>query len=136
MADGTQRKILVVDDEADMRIFVSTVVETSGYEALVARDGSEAFELALSARPDLVVLDVMMPKIEDGVHTYHRFKHHPDLKQTPIIMLSAIAHKTFLHYVSVLAPSTDGQTMEPEAYMEKPPEAAELVRLIGSILHD
>ena len=61
------RKILVVDDERDMRIFVSTVVETSGFEATVADDGTQALQKAVANPPALVILDVMMPQIVDGI---------------------------------------------------------------------
>lgn len=129
-----KKKILVVDDEADMRIFVSTVAETTGYEALVAASGKEALEKARIHRPDLVILDVMMPNVEDGIHTYHLFKTETDLKHVPIIMLSAIARKTFFHYITMLNLAKGDAPSEPEGYMEKPPDATELIRLMESIL--
>jgi CheY-like chemotaxis protein len=106
------KKILVVDDERDMRIFVSTVVETLGFEPMVAKDGVEALEKARLNPPALVILDVMMPKIDDGIQAYRQFRTDPKLSHIPIIMLSAIPH----------------------AYMEKPPDAGELGKLIMSLL--
>ena len=128
------RKILVVDDERDMRIFVSTVVETSGFEAAVARDGTEAFEKASENTPALVILDVMMPQIVDGIETYCQFRTDPKLAQIPIIILSAIARKTFLHSIRLLNPQRGIELPDPEAYMEKPPDADELSRLINRCL--
>jgi two-component system phosphate regulon response regulator PhoB len=128
------KKVLVVDDERDMRIFVSTVVETSGFEATVASDGAEALQKASSNPPALVILDVMMPKIDDGIQTYRQFRTDPRLSRIPIIMLSAIAQKTFSHYIKMLNPRQDPQLPEPEAYMEKPPDANELSRLIGDLV--
>jgi CheY-like chemotaxis protein len=128
------KKVLVVDDERDMRIFVSTVVETSGFEATVASDGTEALQKASSNPPALVVLDVMMPKIDDGIQTYRQFRTDPRLSRIPIIILSAIAQKTFLHYIKMLNPRQGPQLPEPEAYMEKPPDANELSRLIGELV--
>ena len=127
-------KILVVDDERDMRIFVSTVVETMGYEAIVAKDGAEGLIKAGSNPLALVILDVMMPKIDDGIQTYRQFKTDPSLAHIPIIMLSAIAKKTFLHSIKMLSPQQGPQLPEPEAYMEKPPDANELSRLISELL--
>ncbi|MGW8301248.1 MAG: response regulator [Desulfobacterales bacterium] len=127
-------KILVVDDERDMRIFVSTVAETLGFEAIAARDGAEALLKAGSNPPDLVILDVMMPKIEDGIQTYRQFRTDPSLSHIPIIMLSAIAEKTFLHSIKMLSPQQGSQLPEPEAYMEKPPDANELSRMISDLL--
>ena len=127
-------KILVVDDEQDMRIFVSTVVETLGFEPMVAKDGVDALEKARLNPPALVILDVMMPKIDDGIQTYRQFKTNPGLATIPIIMLSAIAKKTFLHSIKMLSPQQGPQLPEPEAYMEKPPDADELSRLITGLL--
>lgn len=128
------KKILVVDDESDMRIFVSTVVETLGFEPIVAEDGAEALEKARLLLPTLVILDVMMPKIEDGLRTYQEFRMDEGLSRIPVIMLSAIAKKTFFHFIKVLNPHKGRQIPEPDAYMEKPPDAAELSRLIAELL--
>ena len=131
-----KRKILVVDDESDMRIYLSTVVETMGFEPIVAGDGDEALEKARSILPALVILDVMMPKIEDGLRTYQRFREDERLGATPIIMVSAIARKTFLYSVQMLKPQSGKRLPEPEAYMEKPPDAAELSRLITEVMSE
>jgi CheY-like chemotaxis protein len=128
------RKILVVDDEMDMRIYLSTVVETMGFEPIVAGDGREALKKARAFPPAMVILDVMMPNIEDGLRTYQQFREDEGLGHTPIIMLSAIARKTFFHSIRLLKPLSGKQLPEPEAYMEKPPDAAELSRLITMLL--
>ena len=128
------RKILVVDDESDMRIYLSTVVETMGFEPIVAADGPEALEKARAVSPALVILDVMMPKIEDGLRAYQQFREDQGLGRTPIIMVSAIARKTFFHSIRLLQPLSGKQLPEPDAYMEKPPDAAELNRLITELL--
>jgi CheY-like chemotaxis protein len=128
------KKILVVDDESDMRIFVSIVVETMGFVPVTAQDGAEALEKARAHLPDLVILDVMMPKIDDGIQTYEQFRTAPKLSYIPIIMLSAIAKKTFVHSIRMLGPRRGAQVAEPEAYMEKPPDADELGKLISGLL--
>ena len=129
-----KKKVMVVDDEADMRIFVSTVVETSGLIPVTAEDGTQALATARSANPALIILDVMMPKIDDGIQTYLQFRTDDKLNQIPIIMLSAVAKKTFFHSIRMLSPYR-GQTIpEPEAYMEKPPDANELIRLIDELI--
>ena len=128
------KKILVVDDEADMRIFVSTVVETSGFQPVPAEDGTKALDLARSEPPALVILDVMMPGIDDGIHTYQQFKTEEKLNRIPIIMLSAVAKKTFFQSIRMLAPHKGRIIPEPDAYMEKPPDANELIRLINELL--
>ena len=127
-------KILVVDDEQDMRIFVSTVVETLGFEPIVAKNGVDALEKARLNPPALMILDVMMPKIDDGIQTYQQFRTDPNLSHIPIIMLSAIAQKTFFHSIRMLSPLKGFERPEPHAYMEKPPDADELGKLIVSLL--
>jgi CheY-like chemotaxis protein len=128
------KKILVVDDERDMRIFVSTVVETLGFEPITAENGAQALQKAGEIPPALVILDVMMPKIEDGIQTYQEFKSDQKLGRIPIIMLSAIAKKTFFHSIRMLSPRQGSPLPEPEAYMEKPPDAGELSRMITELL--
>ena len=128
------KQILVVDDARDMRIFVSTVVETLGFEAIAAHDGAQALGKASSNPPALVILDIMMPRIDDGIQTYRQFKTDPQLSHIPIIILSAIARKTFLHSIRMLSPRQGSEVPAPEAYMEKPPDAGELSRLIAQLL--
>ena len=129
-----KKKILVVDDERDMRIFVSTVIETLGFEAIAAHDGAQALEKASTNPPALVILDVMMPGIDDGIQTYRQFKSDPALSHIPIIILSAIARKTFMHSIRMLSPRQGSGVPAPEAYMEKPPDAIELGRMVSERL--
>lgn len=88
------KKVLVVDDELDVRTFVSTLLETSGYKPLPAVDGKEGMVIARKEKPAVVILDVMMPN-ESGIGMYRELKTDPDLKDIPVIMLSALSRKTF-----------------------------------------
>jgi CheY-like chemotaxis protein len=126
-------KILVIDDELDMRTFLSTLFETSGYKPLVAADGLEGLQKAKEARPEIIILDVMMPK-EGGIQLYRNLKSDPATKDIPVIMLSGIAKKTFFHSQNVLNQYTGQSLPEPDAYIEKPPEAEELLQLTEKIL--
>ena len=128
-----KRKILVIDDELDMRTFLSTLFETSGYKPLVATDGLEGLQKAREFKPEIIVLDVMMPK-ESGVQLYRDLKSDPATKDIPVIMLSGIAKKTFFHSQNVLNRHTGQSLPEPEAYIEKPPEPDELLQLTEKIL--
>jgi CheY-like chemotaxis protein len=131
--DMSKKKIMVVDDELDMRVFVSTLLETSGYKPYVATHGLEGIQKAKELKPDLIIMDVMMPK-QGGVQMYREIKTDDNLKHTPVIILSGIAKKTFFHSQNVLD-SYKGQSVpEPEAYIEKPPESDELIQCIENLL--
>ena len=127
------KKILVVDDELDMRIFISTLLETSGYSPVMTSDGKEGLRQARAVSPDLIILDVMMPG-EGGVQMYRQLKTDHLFKDIPVIMLSAVARKTFSHYLKMLNVRLEDPIPEPDAYMEKPPEADQLLRLTENLI--
>lgn len=127
------KKVLVVDDELDIRVFMTTLLETSGFTPVSAEDGKQGLEMARKHKPSLIVMDVMMPK-ESGIYLYRELKKDPDLKAIPIIMVSALAKKTFMHSQSIMDDYEGVQTPAPTAYIEKPPEADELLQTIQNIL--
>jgi two-component system, OmpR family, phosphate regulon response regulator PhoB len=128
-----KRKILVVDDELDMRVYISTVLETSGYRAIVTKNGREGVEKAMKTEPDLIVLDVMMPG-EGGVLMYRTLKTDPKLKKIPVVMLSAVKKEIFFHYLKMLNVKMENNISEPEAYLEKPPDHEDLLKVIKKLL--
>lgn len=134
MEKESERLILVVDDEPDMRTFVSTVLETSGYRVATAADGEIAIAAAIADPPDMVILDVMMPGIEEGLAAYQKLRTEKSLSEVPVVMLSAIAKKTFFHMIKNLAPDTEIYIPEPDAYLEKPPEAEDILAVVEKIL--
>jgi two-component system phosphate regulon response regulator PhoB len=127
------KKVLVVDDELDMRTFLTTLLETSGYKPISAEDGVHGLEVARAKKPALIILDVMMPK-ESGINLYRELKSDPDLKAIPVIMLSALSRKTFFHSQRVLDEYKGEKIPEPAAYIEKPPEPDELLEAIEKSL--
>jgi len=129
-----KKKILIVDDELDMRTFLSTLLETTGYKPVAAADGLEGIRMARQIKPDLIVLDVMMPK-EAGIQMYRDLRMDSELKDIPVIMLSGIAKKTFFHSQGVLDAYTGQSVREPDAYIEKPPEAEELLQSVRGLLN-
>lgn len=127
------KTILIVDDEIDMRMFMSTLAETNGYGCVTARNGEEGLNTAQKIHPDLIVLDVMMPK-EGGVFMYGELKRDDRLREIPVIILSAISRRTFYHYLKMLSIRLGDLIPEPDAYMEKPPEAEEIVATIKELI--
>ncbi|MFZ3047652.1 MAG: response regulator [Desulfatirhabdiaceae bacterium] len=131
----SKKKILVVDDEMDMRIFVSTVLETSGYQTVTCRNGQDGVGKALSEKPDLIILDVMMPN-EGGVQMYRNLKADSNLSDIPVIMLSAVGESGFLHYLGMLNIRLDHPIDPPAAYMEKPVEPDDLLKTVKNVLNN
>lgn len=123
------KKVLVVDDDPDVRSFVVTVLEENQYTPLVAHDGIEGLEMIEKSAPDLVILDVLMPR-GSGIRLYHHLKTDDVLKNIPVIMFTGIALKSFLKSQKALDEFKGGEIPRPDIYLEKPVEPEELVRAI------
>lgn len=128
-----KKTVLIVEDELDMRIFISTLLETSGYLPVITRDGREGMAKAREISPDLIILDVMMPG-EGGVQMYRQLKTDDTLMNIPVILLSGVAKNTFTHYLKMLNTRTEITIPEPSAYLEKPPEADTLIKLTERLI--
>ena len=128
-----KKTVLIVEDELDMRIFISTLLETSGYRPIMTRDGREGLVKAKEISPDLIILDVMMPG-EGGVQMYRQLKTDDTLMNIPVILLSGVAKNTFTHYLKMLNSSMGSKVPEPSAYLEKPPEAETLIKLTERLI--
>ena len=127
------KKILIVDDELDVRIYVRTLFETSGYAPIVTRNGKEGLEKAKELSPDLIILDVMMPEA-GGVTMYRELKADQALKDIPVIMLTGIGEKSFSHYLKMLNLKLKDPIPQPDAHMEKPLDHEKLLELARKIL--
>ena len=127
------KNILVVDDEMDVRTFISTLLESNGYKPRLAENGEQGMAKVREKRPDLITLDVMMPK-ESGIKMYREIKTNPEYQGIPVLIISGLAKKTFLHSQKVLDKFKNQQVPEPEGYIEKPPEPEELLGEVKRIL--
>ncbi|BBO76097.1 response regulator [Desulfosarcina widdelii] len=127
------KKVLIVDDDPDVRLFNSTVVEESGYTPVEAANGEEGLKMLKQESPDLVVLDVLMPK-QSGIRLYRILKTEKALKGTPVIILSGVAKRTFLRSQKALTEFGDQPVPEPESYLEKPVEPEELAQELRKFL--
>lgn len=127
------KKVLIVDDEMDVRIYVRTLFETSGYKPIVTRNGKEGLEKAKELSPDLIILDVMMPEV-GGVTMYRELKSDPALKNIPVIMLTGIGEKSFSHYLKMLNIKIKEPLPQPDAHMEKPLDHEKLLELAGDLI--
>ena len=122
-------RVLIVDDERDVTTYVATALRAHGFEALVANSVEDGQRLLTSDPPDLVLLDIMMPR-ESGLSMYVRLKEDPITRHIPVVILSGVAQKgqfDFRSYVS------DQSVPIPEHYLEKPVSVEELMAVIKNI---
>jgi DNA-binding response OmpR family regulator len=129
MTDGQaapreQPLVLCADDEDDIRRLVAFRLGRAGYTVLEAHDGEEALEIALRERPDLAVLDVMMPKM-DGYELTRRLREEEATSKMPIILLTARAQDTDVDH---------GFDVGADDYIRKPFSPQELSRRVQAIL--
>jgi DNA-binding response OmpR family regulator len=117
-------KILVAEDERDIRELVEFALQHNGHEVLTAVDGENAWELILSERPDLVLLDVRMPRL-DGYELCRRIKGAESLHHIPVAFLSAKGQE---------AEVQEGRNAGAEAYILKPFSMEELIQVITQLL--
>jgi len=84
------KRVLVVDDDDNTRRFLTVALEENGYEAITAADGEEGYERIREDAPDLILLDVMMPK-KTGFSLFKQLRKDDDYKDIPVIMLTGVA---------------------------------------------
>ena len=127
------KKVLVVDDDPDVRLFTQTVLEENGYTPIMTTNGEEGEEAVKTQSPDLVILDVLMPR-ESGIRLYRKIKTNKKFKDLPVIMLSGIAEKSFLRSQKVLTEFGGDPVPEPEEYLEKPVDGDVLAAAVKKVL--
>ena len=120
----TQKKILIADDEPNILISLEFLMKREGYTVVLARDGQEALSVIAGERPDLVLLDVMMP-IKTGFDVCHEVRANDALKDTLIVMLTAKGRDTDV---------AKGLALGANAYMTKPFSTRELVQKVAELL--
>ncbi len=120
-----KKKILLIDDDPDFVEAVRVIIENGGYDVQVAYDGAEGLEAVGQQKPDLIILDVMMP-VMNGHEACAKLKADPETAKIPIILLTAVADRvttsTYTH--------RDMLESEAEDYMPKPVEPVELLNLV------
>ncbi|MFC1867035.1 response regulator [Thermodesulfobacteriota bacterium] len=127
------KKVLVVDDDPDIRLFSISVLEENGYTPLEAANGEEGMEIIKKEMPDLLILDILMPR-ESGIRLFRKLKTDKSLKHIPVVVLSGIAEKSFLRSQKALTEFGGETVPEPEAYLEKPVKADVLTDTIQKII--
>ena len=117
-------KVLVVDDNSDLRAYVSRILRQEGYQIQIARNGAEGFKVAQEYRPQLIVADLMMPEVS-GLDMIRMIRETEELKGTPIILLTAKADE---------ATRIEGTEQGADAYLSKPFNDRELLAEVRNLL--
>jgi len=120
---ASRKKILIVDDEEDIRTYLSTLLGDQGYETLLAKDGEEALKQVEAVGPDLITLDISMPE-KSGIKFYREMKANDRWRQVPIIIITGIS-EDFKKFIS-----TRHQVPPPEGYLSKPINPEEILELV------
>ena len=116
---SNRKKILVIDDEPDIVAYLRLLLENHNYDVVSASDGQEGFELAKQVLPDLVCLDIMMPR-KTGVTLYQEIKSDPFLKSIPCIIISAYESAYSFKGQAFRRLVKDTSIPEPLKFFEKP----------------
>ncbi|GJM63714.1 response regulator [Persicobacter diffluens] len=124
MKENIQHKVLVVDDEEDIRDLLEYNLKASGYQIQTAEDGQEAVAIARSFKPDLILLDIMMPTM-DGIEACRQLRNNPEMDNTLIVFLTARAEE----YSEVAA-----FDMGADDYIIKPVKPRALKRRIEALM--
>ncbi|MBN1621394.1 MAG: response regulator [Endomicrobiales bacterium] len=119
------KKVLIVDDEKDVLIILTDALSKEGYEIITASDGMEALEKVSSEKPDVILLDIMMPKL-DGHSVNLKLKENPKTANIPVIVITAYGHLKKLLEVREELPVS--------GYLEKPFPIVRLKEKIREVL--
>ncbi|MFC1601019.1 response regulator [Candidatus Sumerlaeota bacterium] len=135
MADKamTGKRILVVDDEPSVVTYLETLLQDNGFETLAAGDGQEAMAVTRAERPDLVTLDITMPK-KSGIRYYRELKEDAELASTPVVVVTAVTGyggkpEEFEKFLS-----TRKQIPPPDAFVAKPIDRDKFIQTIRDAL--
>jgi len=127
-----QTKILVIDDDPDLQTAVKRVLESKSYQVIAALDGDEGLRKVVDERPDLVILDVIMPG-KSGFEVCRELKTDPKyyfFSHIPVLMLTVYPDDREKMHLSM----REGMTMEAEDYLHKPFDPKELLNRVEELL--
>ncbi len=124
-------KILIIDDDPDYVEAIKAILENKSYKVVTAYDKNEGMKKIDSEKPDLIILDIMMEKLDDGFTICYKLKHDPELKKIPVLSVSAVTEKTGLKF----SPETDGEYFEADDYVEKPVKTVDLLERVERLLN-
>ncbi len=126
-------KILIVDDDPDLTVVLKTVLEGESYVVDTAPGRAEAMEKIQAAKPDLLILDVMMATWSDGFEMARDIRKSPEFKDMPIIMLTGVEQRTGIGFKSSAG---DPEWLPVDGFLDKPVEPQVLIAEVKKVLSD
>ncbi|MFH1753966.1 MAG: response regulator [Candidatus Omnitrophota bacterium] len=124
-------KILIVDDDPDIRESMKIVLESKGHEIITASSGKEGLRVAREENPDLIILDVMMESGDSGFEVARELRKDEKHKDTPIMMVTAIEEKTGMGFKKEAG---DEAWLPVNDYVEKPLKPQDLIARVEKLL--
>ena len=124
-----QARVLLIDDDPDFVAATKIVLESKPFQVITALDGDEGLKKAREQKPDVIILDVIMPT-KDGFDVCVQLKKEPELADIPVIMLTSFAQRVGDTSISV----GKGLTIEADDYIDKPVNPNELIRRVERLL--
>jgi CheY-like chemotaxis protein len=124
-------KIVVTDDDQDIRAFLKAFLEGQGHSVVTASNKEEGMQTIEAERPDLILLDVMMAGWQDGFEMARELKQNADLKDTPILMLTGIKEETGIGFKDAAG---DPAWCPVDGFLEKPVQPDALLEEVGKLL--
>jgi CheY-like chemotaxis protein len=121
-------KILVVDDDPDFVEIMRTILESNNYSVISAVNGQQALEKVRAQHPDLMLLDIMMSTVLDGLNVSEQLARDPEAKYMPVIMVSSIADTPHAQLFPMQ------ETPHMDAWLSKPVEPATLLAKVAELL--
>ncbi len=125
-----KKRILIVDDDPDFAAAIAKILTTAQYEVEKAGSLQEGMKAVEEKRPDLILLDVMMEKYDDGFNMCYDLKHDERYKHIPVVMITAVTEVTGLKF----SPETDGEYLQAEGYLRKPINPEVLLEKVASLV--
>lgn len=129
----TKPKILIIDDEMQMRFYIMTLVKSLGFEPVMAKDGKQGLDILCNIKPVAIILDIMMPE-KGGTLVYQELASNPELNHIPIVFFSGVDRKAFFHYIKMLNINLKNKIPEPEYYVAKDAEPEYLKEVIKACI--
>jgi CheY-like chemotaxis protein len=122
-------RILIIEDERDVRIYLANLLKANGYKALTAGNVEQGLALARSGRPALIVLDAMLPG-DDAQRIYTELRCETGLCCIPVVLLSTITRRALGGSQLYARGSTRKRIPPPDAFLAKPPEAEDFLAVV------